>query len=515
MKRETQQKLKRSMQRICALLLVMLLMSSSVFASSSNPQNDKDAFGDDWKKVAALQPGDSYISGDKMYVCSEATYVNWTRVKSAEDLNPFKWKRNKLLLMTDTTGNMLFVGNDFGYAGKVDGIDDQIIMSARSPYDTRQVVNRVIEDTAGNNTAEYVKELVYPELNAFVQNSTGGYPYPDSFTTLGTMNAPYIQHGGTDIDNGNYHKFKIIFAKDDGSKSAVALGHNDDFDRLQLGNIHRAADFTFHMDGGKLKIFENIKSEDDLLLFTSFNTLYGKTYSSLSSMPDSGLVLYLGEISVENRIETISLAVEDAEQNPEALENVYGGAIQFYRWEKITSGSQLPTGNDTYRALLVWNDQYFLQGDDFRYNSNFESMALHVNEEKTESAVQGNVKECQQINLSKSDFYTMGGLGTPYLKFTRKDTDTDNDRCPYYTFQLAGVDDQPSGKWLCDGDNILDLCLGKNGASRYGGMELGIIVGREGDSDNDAAPGKVKLFFNEGGGGRDTGLMYSGNVLYG
>ena len=65
MKRETQQKLKRSMQRICALLLVMLLMSSSVFASSSNPQNDKDAFGDDWKKVAALQPGDSYISGDK------------------------------------------------------------------------------------------------------------------------------------------------------------------------------------------------------------------------------------------------------------------------------------------------------------------------------------------------------------------------------------------------------------------------------------------------------------------
>jgi hypothetical protein len=77
------------------------------------------------------------------------------------------------------------------------------------------------------------------------------------------------------------------------------------------------------------------------------------------------------------------------------------------------------------------------------------------------------------------------------------------------------VDDRPSEKWLCDGDNKLDLCLGETAMGRYGGMYAGIIVGQEADSGNDAAPGKVKLFYNETGWGRDTGFMYSGNVLYG
>ena len=511
------------MQRICALLLVMLLMSSSVFASSSNPQNDKDAFGDDWKKVAALQPGDSYISGDKAYFCSEKTYVNWTRVKSSADLNPSDWGGNeRLLLMTDKTGKKLFVGNDYGYWLGDDGVS---VMIPQSPSATRKVVSGVTQDTSGNNQAKYADEFIYPELNEFVKNSKSGYPYPDTFKTLGTMNAPYIRDAGIDYVNGNHRKFKIILAKDDGSMSGVALGHDEDCEYIRLTSVGQSSAFTFHMNGGKLRIFDYIEGEADLQLYfesisledVTIDLLGGVPYNhkNFNTMPDSGLVLYVGEKTVERYIETISLSVEDAEQNPEALENVYGGAIQFYRWEKITSGSQLPTGNDTYRALLVWNDQYFLQGDDFRYNPNFESMALHVNEEKTGGAVQGNVKECQQINLSKSNFYTMGGLGTPYLKFTHKDTNKNNDRCPYYTFQLAGVDDQPSGKWLCDGDNILDLCLGKAGASRYGGMEIGIVVGQEGDSDNDAAPGKVKMFFNEGGGGLDTGLMYSGNTLYG
>jgi hypothetical protein len=108
----------------------------------------------------------------------------------------------------------------------------------------------------------------------------------------------------------------------------------------------------------------------------------------------------------------------------------------------------------------------------------------------------------------------MGGLGTPYIRFSgHKDKNENNDACPYYSFQLAGVDDQPSEKWLCDGDNVLDLCLGEV-STKWGGMDVGIIVGREADSGNDAAPGKVKLFYNEPT-WRDTGFMYSGNVLYG
>ena len=527
MNRHTGKKVNRSMRRMMSLLLAALMLGGSAFADNTSDKAMQELYGDDWRAVAALQPGDSYISGETMYVCHEETYVDWKRVRSANDLDPASWGgKEALLLMTDLTGEDLFVGNDYATVlREVGGVDDQVLLNASSPSDTRRVISGVTRDTAGSNTAEYVDELVYPELNAFVESSTGGYPYPDTFRTLGTMNAPYIQYAGLDSDNGNQRKFKIILPKDDGSISSVALSHANQWQWESVSDwetyfiepkaVKECKGYTFHFSGGTFRIFANIPAEEDLLLRASNGQLFGRDYHNLEDMPSSDLVLFVGHKTVGKRIEAISLALEDAEQNPEALENVYGGAIEFYRWEKITSSSQLPTGNDTYRALLVWDNKYFLQGDDFRRKSGGTSMALYVNEEDTTNgAAPGNVAEVQEIDLDQNEFYTMGGLGTPYIKFSYKDTDSDNDYCPYYTFRLAGTDDRPSEKWLCDGDNILDVCLGEVAKERYGGMDVGIIVGQEGDSDNDAAPGKTKLFFNEGGGGKDTGFQHSGNVFY-
>ena len=553
----TWKKTNKAIRRTFTLLLAALMLSSSVFAAGvsivqsgsgqhlawDNEGQEytkylKETYGKDWEKVAALQPGDSYISSDFLYVCTEETYVKWKRVKTAADLNTSDWGgKEHLLLMTSTDGKKVYVGNDF--ANCLEDIDhaiDTIGMHFDDVSRTRKVISGITRDTSGNGTAEYVEEYVYPELNEFVKNSTGGYPYPDTFQTAGTMNAPYVQDAGLDQNNGNQRKLKVILSKDDGSMSGIGMSYRwtyegaiDGWDfRIELKPVRECNGYTFHLENGKLRIFENIPDDDDLQIrvfkydskthnedLASFDAmLYGARYGDeLKNMPATDLVIYIGEKTVGKRIEVTSLALEDAEQNPEALENVYGGAIEFYHWEKITSGSQLPTGNDTYRALLVWDDKYFLQGDDFRRKSGADTMALYVNEEKTNSAVPGNVAEVPEIDLSKNEFYTMGGLGTPYLKFSYKDTDSDNDYCPYYTFQLAGMDDQPSRKWLCDGDNILDICLDDIARKRYGGMDVGIIVGREGDSDNDSAPGKVKCFFNESG-GKDTGFMYSGNIFY-
>ena len=540
----------QAMQRTLSLLLAALMLSSSVLAAGAGviqldtglsilventAQKDKDdtakqyeaymkaTYGSDWEKVAALQPGDSYISGDTLYICSEETYVDWERVYSKEDLDPSGWGgEDRLLFMTNELGSF-YTGNDFANTCKeIDGTEDQMALKFDDPSRTRKVASGVTRDTTDSSTVEYTEEYIYPELHEFDSKAIG-YGYPDTFRTLGTMNAPYIRDAGLDVDNGNHQKFKIILSKDDGTPSGVALSYRITYEgafdygwSLDLKAVNECTGHTFYMENGKLSIFENIEGEDDLRIRTSGLYLYGVRYGGeLKDIPSSDLIIYIGKKTVGKTIETISLSLDDAEQNPEALENVYGGAIEFYHWEKITSGSQLPTEQGVvYRALLVWEDKYFLQGDDFRKKSGDDSMALYVNEEKSASAAPGNVVEVPQIDLSQDEFYTMGGLGTPYLRFNFKDTDSDNDYCPYYSFQLAGMDDQPSGMWLCDGDNILDVCLDAGGDGRYGGLDVGIIVGVEGDDDNDAAPGKVKLFLNENS-GYDTRFVYSGNMLYG
>ena len=549
MKRHALKKLNRAMRRTFTLLLSALVLGGSAFEGNAKMivsselnvlQSDsgttyedylKQTYGDDWQAVAALQPGDSYISGDTMYVCYEEIYVDWSRVRSADDLDPSGWgKEEHLLMITDRTGYDLYMGNDYANTyTELGGKSNQVVLMPKVPGTKRRVVSGITKDTSGDNVAEYVDEYVYPELIQFASEklsiNSPEYPYPDTFRTSGTMNAPYIEYMGLDADNGNQRKFNIIMSKDDGTKSAIALSHDDSGDRLQLKAVSECTGFTFHMEGGKLRIFENIEDDDDLQLRIGENghpqfsrCLYGRSYETLGEMKYvNEFVLFLGKKSVGKRIETISLGLDDAEQNPEALENVYGGAIEFYHWEKITSASQLPTDDGTYRALIAWNDKYFLQGDDFSERSvGGGGMALHVNEENTDRGVKGNVAEVQEIDLSQDEFYTMGGLGTPYLTFVGFRKEESYDNCPSYFVQLAGLDDQPSEKWLCDGDNKLDICTEGAGVGHYGGMNMGIVVGKELSSGNDASPGKVKLFFVEGGSlYKDTGFGWYGNVLYG
>ena len=493
------------------------LLKEQAKAMGQNPPEKSEA-----EIVAALQPGDSYISGENLYICQEEIYVDWKRVRSADDLDPSGWgNEERLLLMTDYTGYNLYLGNDYVNTYKeLGGKSNQVALAAQIPGEVRRVVSGVTRDTSGDNVAEYVDEYVYPELFGFASekllSNPSEYPYPDTFRTVGTMNAPYIEYMGLDAENGNQRKFNIIMSKDDGTKSAIALSHDDSGDRIQLKAVSECTGFTFHMGSEGLKIFENIKDDDDLQLRIRGQELYGKSFSSVEFMFGNEIVLFVGKKTVGKRIEVLSLKLDDAEQNPDALENVYGGAIEFYRWEKITSASQLPTGDDAYRALIVWNDKYFLQGDDFRKYSPEDGMALYVNEEKSSSAAPGNVAETQEIDLSQDEFYTMGGMGTPYLHFVGLREEESYDKCPSYFVQLAGLDDQPSDKWLCDGDNKLDVCAEGAGVGHYGGMNMGIVVGKELSSGNDASPGKVKLFYVEGSWvSKDTGFCWDGNVLYG
>ena len=108
-------KLKRAMRRTFVLLLATLMLSGSVYADNTDEKALREQYGDDWKKVAALQPGDSYVSGDTMYVCHEEIYVDWKRVGSEKDLDPSGWgNEERLLLITDRTGYSLYLGNDYG-----------------------------------------------------------------------------------------------------------------------------------------------------------------------------------------------------------------------------------------------------------------------------------------------------------------------------------------------------------------------------------------------------------------
>ena len=66
MNRSIMKQLKRSMGRTFALLLAVLMLDGSVCAASADERELQKLYGDDWQKVAALQPGDSYISGDTM-----------------------------------------------------------------------------------------------------------------------------------------------------------------------------------------------------------------------------------------------------------------------------------------------------------------------------------------------------------------------------------------------------------------------------------------------------------------
>ena len=352
-------KLKRAMRRTFVLLLATLMLSGSVYADNTDEKALREQYGDDWKKVAALQPGDSYVSGDTMYVCHEEIYVDWKRVGSEKDLDPSGWgNEERLLLITDRTGYSLYLGNDYGNTCKEIGEkSDQVALAAKVPGTKRRIVSGITRDTSGNSVAEYVDEYLYPEMIGFASEkmaiNSNAYPYPDTFRTAGTMTAPYIKYMGVDSENGNSRKFNIIMAKDDGTKSEIALSHDDSGDRIQLRAASQCTGFTFYMKGGGLRIFENIEDDDDLQLrISEDDELYGRSYESLEEMRfGNEFVLFLGKKSVGKRIEVISLKLEDAEQNPEALENVYGGAVEFYHWEKITSSSQLPTDNSKVSVL--------------------------------------------------------------------------------------------------------------------------------------------------------------------
>ena len=190
-------KLKRAMRRMSALLLATLTLTNSAFAMSGGGNAvtmtdngfsltltdnglafDSDVSAWDLLKeqakamgqnppekseaeiVAALQPGDSYISGDTMYVCHEEIYVDWKRVRSADDLDPSDWgNEERLLLITDRTGYSLYLGNDYANTCKeIDEESDQVALVPKLPGSRRQVVNGITKDTSGNGVAEYVDE---------------------------------------------------------------------------------------------------------------------------------------------------------------------------------------------------------------------------------------------------------------------------------------------------------------------------------------------------------------------
>ena len=209
-------KLKRAMRRTFVLLLATLMLSGSVYADNTDEKALREQYGDDWKKVAALQPGDSYVSGETMYVCHEETYVDWKKVQTAEDLNPSEWGNEEhLLMITDKTGYDLYMGNDYANTyTELGGEDNQVVLPPKVPGTKRRVVSGITRDTSGNSVAEYVDEYVYPELIQFASEkleiNSRDYPYPDTFRTVGTMNAPYIEYKGLDVNNGNQRKFNII-----------------------------------------------------------------------------------------------------------------------------------------------------------------------------------------------------------------------------------------------------------------------------------------------------------------
>ena len=110
MKRHMLKKLNHAARRTLTLLLAMLMLSGSVYADNTDEKAMRELYGDDWQKVAALQPGDSYISGENLYICQEEIYVDWKRVRSADDLDPSGWgNEERLLLMTDYTGYNLYL----------------------------------------------------------------------------------------------------------------------------------------------------------------------------------------------------------------------------------------------------------------------------------------------------------------------------------------------------------------------------------------------------------------------
>ena len=142
-------KLNNSIRRTFSLLLAALMTSSSVLASAPRPiinigniggglnvldyeemvdgtkvreKELKELYGEDWQEVGALQPGDSYIGEEYMYVCHDETRVRWTRVKSIGDLEGQSWNGEKLLLLTSMDGKKLALGNDYAATSStVDG----------------------------------------------------------------------------------------------------------------------------------------------------------------------------------------------------------------------------------------------------------------------------------------------------------------------------------------------------------------------------------------------------------
>jgi hypothetical protein len=257
------------------------------------------------------------------------------------------------------------------------------------------------------DSGEYVDEYRYPELQEYVANSGGKYPYPDSFQTKGTMNAPYLKYEGKDGDNGDNPMFSIILSKDNGEKSANGLGLCDDGNALLIESAKKSDMVTFKMESKNgntfLNMFFNVSADDDVYLV--WNDRYDFT-NSYTAPTGQSFVAYLGEKYTASRIVVYSLDPEAA-QDPDKLENVYGGSLEVYRWCGVYSewfnpkyenprslAEQFEPGG---RMMLVWDDKYFISGDDFRVKDDGNGMALYVNEDKVDGAVVGNLAEHPEI----------------------------------------------------------------------------------------------------------------------
>lgn len=521
MKLRMQNRTKRLSQRVFPLslacaLMVSQLVSFGLASAQYTEEQLREEFGDNYAAVQALEPGESVISGDYLYTCREEKFVRWDRAVSLHDIG--RNRDGDRVLITWDNGEKLLTGNDlarYEFSREVVGKDWHYAFEpARytrtySEYDQLQ--------------KKWVTHYYYPELVELQKQ--GGLP--NSFVTKGGMNTPYLKYVGVDtLDDyatnfqtkKNENSFKLILSRDDDTKSGVGIGRKDE--RFTPKSVDKSCTWTFEFRWGEAAIFQHKDDDDELAFYHNDDYLVGK----IIDVDDeeeywwdiSRFYIWVGEEYMDKVYDKAPLEVDHdaAEQDPNNLKNIFDGAIEFYHWQKVNSYKDLPV-NGEFRALLIWDDKYFLEGDDWRYaDDEKQEMHTYINEHVSGGAAKGNVAQHPEIDLSADEFYSVGGLNTPYLTFVRYDSLEENDHCPQYTFVLSGADDRPSGKQLFDGDN--DARIGSR--HLYGPHDLrslwGIIVGRALEEDNDASPGKVKIFCKENN-GYDTGLKYSGNHLYG
>lgn len=494
---------------VCAMVMSMLPATASARSGDTYASEGDRAVEEAIAAAATAQAKDAlvgsrFIKNGIQYEYVKNVYVDWTKVSTQSDLYTASYWNDggNRLLIVFRDGHFL-AGNDFTRQNKqVDGYDWMV--QARQAHYMEQVTET--DPVTGISTTEYK----YPEL----VEAWNGSSFGDRFTTKTGMKTPYIEYADNDEDNSNMYRFHILLARDDDTKSAVALGREDK--RLALTGIKDSVLWTFYIhNGGKVSIFQNQSWADDLTIYanTDGSWVRGKLFGSVGEM--SRYDVYTGVNRTEYELIEVEQEVLDtdaAQQDPEKLGNIIDGSIEFYQWNRVKSYKDLPTDtNKTYRMMLVWGDRYYLEGDDWRECEN--GMGLYVNEHSTSGAACGNVSQHYEIDLGVDTFYTVGGMGTPYLHYKKNNTKDSNDKCPMYTIQLAGVDDKPSDKWIHDGDNKIFI-MDKQGEDTEGSL-WGIIVGNGGASTkNDAGVDKVKIF-NDESSGYDTGFMCNGNCLYG